>query len=545
MIWIDSTIREVRMSKISSIKKMYIVLPIIVLIVLIASILVILSPDQEETISRGKEVREDTFAPSEEPDPEITVGDMHEYPQNLRIETMIDQGLVTSTGTEARWTYLHGDQPFNDVISEYILEEIMTQAEKNGVQYTPEAQTDEVEKGCVPGGPTTSPERVLNTVSKDPKKNDEYRAIQCHDILASGSKYGQLIRSIVGSEEDGVLQDYAETFYTDIETGEVARGSELLSDEGVLEIHNTLYEMKGVDIPMSGEDQITPTEDSLKTLREALYNAGFSDEGDFYITVSEEYIKLLTDLDKETDPTAMTFIIPATLTHLTLTELGESISSSITSEESWRGKDLLSSEDIYVDCDITPCVAVTYDDGPSVYTSEVLDAYADLPASATFFILGENIYGNEEIINRADKEGHEVANHSWSHPPFTTLSDESVREEVKKTNEALEEITGKIPALHRPPYGDFNERTLRATDMPAIMWSIDTLDWQHPGSEKLIEEAVTKAEPGDIILMHDIHEDTTAEAKAIAEGLLKRGFSLVTVSQLLGDELSAQPYYSK
>lgn len=543
LIWVDS-IKEVRMSRVSSIKKAYIVLPIVVLISLIASVLVLLSPDQEETVSEVKGSSEETVTPAEEPDPEITVGEMHKYPQNLTIEPMINQGLVTTTGTEARWAYLPGDEPFNDVISEYILEELRDQAEKNGVKYTPEAHID-IEKGCISGDPADSAESLLNEVSTTAKEEKkEYKTIQCYDILASGSKYGQMIRTVVGSEDEEV-QDYAETFYTDIETGDVAKGSELLSDEGVLELHNTLYEMKGVDIPMSGEETITPTQDSLNTLRESLYNAGFSEKGDFHITVSEEYIKLMTSLDEDPDPTEITFVIPAALTHRTLTELGEKISRSIASEESWRGEELLPSEEIYVDCEMMPCVAVTYDDGPSIYTSEVLNAYADLPAVATFFILGENIYGNEDLIRRADQEGNEIANHSWSHPPFTTLSDEEIREEVTKTNQALKEITGKTPVLHRPPYGDFNERTLKATEMPAIMWSIDTLDWQHPGKDLLIEETVAKAESGDVILMHDIHEDTTVVAKEIAEGLLDRGFSLVTVSQLLGDGLSAQPYYSK
>src|SRR5213079_2638593 len=109
-----------------------------------------------------------------------------------------------------------------------------------------------------------------------------------------------------------------------------------------------------------------------------------------------------------------------------------------------------------------PYVAMTFDDGPSaVLTPKLLDLLAAHHIKATFFVIGENVAEHQEIVARAAKEGHEIGNHSWSHPNFGKMSQESVRSQVQRTDDAIKSATGKRPTLLRPPYGSITEREKR------------------------------------------------------------------------------------
>jgi len=101
-----------------------------------------------------------------------------------------------------------------------------------------------------------------------------------------------------------------------------------------------------------------------------------------------------------------------------------------------------------------PYIAMTFDDGPSAaLTPKLLDLLAAHHIKATFFVIGENVAEHPEIVARAAREGHEIANHSWSHPNFAKMSQESVRSQLQRTDDAIKSATGKSPTLMRPPYG--------------------------------------------------------------------------------------------
>ncbi|MFC7732272.1 polysaccharide deacetylase family protein [Actinomadura keratinilytica] len=180
------------------------------------------------------------------------------------------------------------------------------------------------------------------------------------------------------------------------------------------------------------------------------------------------------------------------------------------------------------------CVALTFDDGPGAYTGLLLDRLRAARVHATFFLLGQNVAGHRDLVRRMVEEGHEVGNHSWSHPDLTTLPTWEVRAQVRRTQQAVQDVTGVAPALFRPPYGAVDERVANAVDMPLILWSVDTLDWLHRDVRRNITAGVREPRRGGIVLFHDIHRPTVAAVPSVLEGLRERGFTFVTVSELFG-----------
>jgi len=187
-----------------------------------------------------------------------------------------------------------------------------------------------------------------------------------------------------------------------------------------------------------------------------------------------------------------------------------------------------------VDCSVRKCVALTFDDGPGAYTGLLLDRLRAARVHATFFLLGQNVAGHRDLVRRMVEEGHEVGNHSWSHPDLTTLPTWEVRAQVRRTQQAVQDVTGVAPALFRPPYGAVDERVANAVDMPLILWSVDTLDWLHRDVRRNITAGVREPRRGGIVLFHDIHRPTVAAVPSVLEGLRERGFTFVTVSELFG-----------
>ena len=173
----------------------------------------------------------------------------------------------------------------------------------------------------------------------------------------------------------------------------------------------------------------------------------------------------------------------------------------------------------------------------------LLDILKKYNAKATFFILGQNIPGNEEIVKRMVAEGHEVANHSWSHPNFKTLSPEQIKQEVEQTQSALEKITGRRPIMIRPPYGSVNQMVMDAMNLPAMYWSVDSLDWKSRDPKAILEVVKANTRPGSIILMHDIHQSTVDSMDSVLQHLQAQGYSLDTLPNLLGPNLDPKLIY--
>ncbi|MBU4213385.1 MAG: polysaccharide deacetylase family protein [Actinobacteria bacterium] len=197
------------------------------------------------------------------------------------------------------------------------------------------------------------------------------------------------------------------------------------------------------------------------------------------------------------------------------------------------------------DCAVTPCVALTFDDGPGTYTAALLDALAARGAPATFFLVGRNIAKYPAVVAREVAEGHAVGNHTWDHAWLTKLSPEDVGAELDETSAAIQAAAGVSTALVRPPYGAFDDASLAvlaARGDAAICWSVDTEDWKNRDAAVTTQRALEGAAPGAIILMHDIHESTLTAIPGIIDGLRAAGYTLVTVPQLLGTTAPGQAY---
>ncbi len=180
-----------------------------------------------------------------------------------------------------------------------------------------------------------------------------------------------------------------------------------------------------------------------------------------------------------------------------------------------------------------PMVALTFDDGPGKYTPALLDCLEKNNGAATFFVLGQLANTYPDVIKKASEIGCEVANHTWDHLNATSAGAEKTAESVRRTSDAVRELIGKGTALYRPCYGAYNKDVLSAVNLPAIMWSIDTLDWKTKDADATYNAVTTKVYDGAIILMHDIHEATVNAALRIIPKLTEEGYQLVTVSELL------------
>lgn len=193
-----------------------------------------------------------------------------------------------------------------------------------------------------------------------------------------------------------------------------------------------------------------------------------------------------------------------------------------------------------------PYIAITFDDGPSEkLTPKLLDILAAHHIKATFFVIGQNAADYPEILKRTLKEGHEIGNHSWSHPNFGKMSDENVRRELKKTDDAITAACGVRPTLMRPPYGSITTRQKRwihdEFGYRIILWDVDPLDWKRPGPKVVTSRIVKETRSGSIVLSHDIHPGTIESVPATLNELEAKGFKFVTVSQLISMATAATP----
>src|SRR6184192_2230644 len=185
-----------------------------------------------------------------------------------------------------------------------------------------------------------------------------------------------------------------------------------------------------------------------------------------------------------------------------------------------------------------PYIAMTFDDGPSAtLTPKLLDLLAAHHIKVTFFVIGENVAEHPQIVARAAREGHEIANHSWSHPNFGKMSQESVRRQLQQTDDAIKNATGKRPTLLRPPYGSITAREKRwihdEFGYEIILWDVDPYDWKRPGPAVVRARILKETRPGSIVLSHDIHPGTIEAMPSTFDELEAKGFKFVTVSELI------------
>lgn len=189
-------------------------------------------------------------------------------------------------------------------------------------------------------------------------------------------------------------------------------------------------------------------------------------------------------------------------------------------------------------------IALTFDDGPDLkYTPQVLDVLRDYQVPATFFLIGNRAERFPGVVERIMAEGHVIGNHSWSHPDLRRVSDARLVSEIQRTEDVIEQITGRKTALIRPPYGLITAPVLekmKEMNYKVIHWSADSKDWRDQDPEKILINTLPDVTGGGILLFHSAGGEgqsmaTTVEVlPEVIETLSMMGYSFVTVDELLG-----------
>lgn len=177
-------------------------------------------------------------------------------------------------------------------------------------------------------------------------------------------------------------------------------------------------------------------------------------------------------------------------------------------------------------------VALTYDDGPSIYTPRVLKTLKENNAVATFFVVGNRVPTYSDTVKKAHDMGCEIGNHTYEHKNLTRVSEAEVKRQITKTNRNVKKVTGQAPVIVRPTGGATNANVKQWVGMPSIIWSIDTLDWKTRNAGSTKRAVLDHVKDGDIVLMHDLYSATASASETIIPELVKRGYQLVTVSEL-------------
>ena len=183
-------------------------------------------------------------------------------------------------------------------------------------------------------------------------------------------------------------------------------------------------------------------------------------------------------------------------------------------------------------------VALTFDDGPGKYTERLLNELKKRDAKATFFVLGNRVEKNADLLKRMEAEGHCVGSHSYEHKNLTRLSYSGVQKDLDKTATKIQKVLGHKPEVMRCPGGSCNDNVkkyAKEAGIPIIYWTVDTRDWESKNVNKIMQVSFGKngIQDGSIVLMHDIHETSVDAAIKMMDKLQKQGYTLVTVPELL------------
>lgn len=440
---------------------------------------------------------------------------------------------------QARYSILPGVPKFNARVSELLWGAIKA----TGKPYTPQAFPIGAGLGsrdCIPGSTEASAAELLLGAETGPAGGSG-TVITCSVIGAYGPYLGIRFRTVSGQataakEKAGaptakVTEDRTLTLYTNVRTGEVVDDTSRWQESAPTELWRdavTLLRNRLGSLSRAAID--APDHAQLDLATQALKAAIPSPDGGFIVTLPAGIVSPeLRALGSAATDTETQIHVPAeTATEWATGAVKDRIAAE---QQPFEGLKTASWE-APVDCALVPCAAITYDDGPSGDTGQLLDTLRDKRAVATFFMLGNAANGAPDLVRRAAAEGHELGSHTMSHPDLVKISTANAKAQVLDAAAVLSGISGREVRIYRPPFGSINGPVLRAIGWPAILWSVDTNDWRDPGPDELVQRSVPTVDSGGIILFHDTHRDSVTTAGRVIDGLRDRGFTLVTVSQL-------------
>lgn len=192
-------------------------------------------------------------------------------------------------------------------------------------------------------------------------------------------------------------------------------------------------------------------------------------------------------------------------------------------------------------CTSEKAVAITFDDGPNpIYTPQILEIFSEVGGKATFFMIGEQMKKNPEIVNKVANLGHEIGNHTFSHARLSQLKTTECLAEIEGNEKLIEELTGHKPVVFRPPFLDYNDDTISILKRKSYSvigaQNIEAQDWEQPGVEHIVTKSKTVVKNGSILIFHDGYGDrsqTIEAVRIVVAELLSQNYQFITVSELL------------
>lgn len=430
-------------------------------------------------------------------------------------------------GIDARWATLPGAPAFNAAVEAVVRDAVQARSQISGRAYRPMVHPSDAglgERGCTSEATPASASDVLG--------NREGTVIVCEIVLARGSLFGERLR-VVSTSGSADPSDTSTVIYTDVSTGEVVTEAELFTDAGALwpAYIDTLRRDAG---SLSLSPVEVPTDAQLAVFRDALLRSHLTDDA---VVIPVPAALTARELDglagwrERSRDHPPSVALSASLATRALTPFAQAL---IRAEGDFTGPSSAGVGFLPTPCDLVPCMALTLDDGPSDLTPQFLDVLRDEQSAATFFMLGQNAASHPDTVRRVAAEGHQIGNHTWSHSYLTELTKEQVEDELGRTAALLRELSGQPVATFRPPGGFIDEDVVAIAGEPAILWSVDTRDWEKPADDDLARYAINAPEVSTIMLMHDIQAGSARVFDRVVSGLRDRGFSLVTLDTLFG-----------
>lgn len=461
--------------------------------------------------------------PPPPPPPESVLGEPVPALDPAGIAGASPESLRTGTATpvSARWVYLDGAESYNNRLDTGLLGMLDQNA---GGRYDPS-----VHDPAVP------------LMDKGLKLD--------HEIIATGDAMvgTRLTRWQVDRGTETLVS--VTTEFTNLSTGEILPGAALISSDSNEKIRQLLGEAIAAETKSSAPSDNSPIASATPASTSPVSSAPASSapaavpppaqtllSGAAFSPVGDLVVPLTIDPANGaplTDPVAV-HITAKSSTRL-LSDLGSRMRQLATAPRPLTPLTLAAAGQEHVNCDLVPCAALTYDDGPNEQTKRLLGVLASRKVHATFFQQGIYVATHPQISAAVAAEGHVLANHTMRHPDLTKLSAAGVREEIQGTSAIINKVAGVAPAYLRPPYGASNARVNTNAGLPQINWSVDSLDWQSRNKDIFVPKILKLMKPGAIILQHDIHASTVDGQDQLITNLQGMGYHLVTVPQLFHD----------
>lgn len=369
----------------------------------------------------------------------------------------------------------------------------------------------------------------------EPEGEDQLE-VRFEPVLAAGPYLGINLTAEVTRGQEHTVRD--QNFFTDLESKRAWAPQQLVTDDGVARLGQLVRQ--AAKAGALGDVDLPNPQAAREWAEQGLTAADFSAEG-LLVPIAQTGEALLVHEPEEL-----------------LTGEGKRIAAAAAGNEEFIGLPEPSPNapaagtpidfpgENAVDCSKKKCIALTFDDGPAAGTIRLLDILKKSDTRATFFLVGSQVAGREQTVQRMVAEGHIVGNHTWQHLQLPEKSRKEVGAQIDRTADAIVAAGAPHPTLLRPPYGALSNEVreeITGRGYATVLWDADTLDWDTRNTKKTVKNALADARPGGIILMHDIHPETVKAVPQIIKELREDGYTLVTVPELFSGEMTVGSVY--